>query len=88
MQENIISSIYSAYLNNEFEGIRPLQSNDLQSGYEKLNDFEKEHNISLSERNRLETDIINEFTNTSELKGFTNGFKFALRLLSEVNRTE
>ena len=74
MQENIISSIYNAYLDNEFEDIQPLRPNDLQSGYEKLNDFEKKHNISTSEQNELYTDILNEFTAISEMKGFTNGF--------------
>lgn len=84
MQENIISSIYNAYLDNEFEGIQPLRSNDLQSGYKKLNDFEKKHNISTAEQNEFYTEVLNEFTVISELKGFTNGFKLAARLLMEI----
>ena len=84
MQENIISSIYNAYLDNEFEDIQPLRPNDLQSGYEKLNDFEKKHNISTAEQNEFYTDVLNEFTAISELKGFTNGFKLAARLLMEI----
>lgn len=84
MSNNIISSIYKAYLENEFEGIQALRCEDLQVAYANLKEFEKKHNISLSEHNDIETDTISETSNTSELKGFTNGFKLAVRLIFEV----
>lgn len=87
MQENIISSIFSAYLDNAFEGIHALNMDDLQVVYANLKKFEEKHNISLSELNDIETDIINEITSISELKGFTNGFKIAVRLIFEAYGT-
>lgn len=84
MQENIISTIYRQYLDNAFEGIQALDFDDLQAAYANLDEFEKKHNISLSEHNAFETDILSEITNISELKGFTNGFKLAVRLIFEV----
>ena len=79
-QENVIHLIFdTAYLDNEFEGIQPLRSNDLQNEYEKLNDFEKQHGIS--EAVHLDFDeVLTKFIYASELKGFTNGFKLAVRL--------
>ncbi len=87
MQENIITAIYHEYLNNAFEGIQTLNMDDLQDAYANLEKFEKKHNISLSEHNDIEADIIDEVANTSELKGFTNGFKLAVRLIFEAYGT-
>lgn len=84
MQENIITAIYREYLDNAFEGIHALNCDDLQVVYANLEKFEKKHNISLSEHNDIETDIISEFTSVSERKGFTNGFKLAVRLIFEA----
>lgn len=87
MQENIITAIYRKYLNNAFEGIHALDTDDLQDAYANLEKFEKKHNISLSEHNDIETDIIDEVASASELKGFTNGFKLAVRLIFEAYGT-
>lgn len=87
MQENIITAIYRKYLDNAFEGIHALNCDDLQVVYANLKEFEKKHNISLSEHNDIETDIINEVASVSELKGFTNGFKLAVRLIFEAYGT-
>lgn len=84
MNENVLCAIYSAYLDDEFNGIQPLRASDLKCEYEKLGVFEKKHNISAQERFDFETDILNEFTNASERKGFTNGFKLALQLAFEI----
>ena len=87
MQENIITAIYRKYLNDAFEGIHAIDCDDLQIAYANLEKLEKEHNISLSEHIDIETDIINEITSVSELKGFTNGFKLAVRLIFEAYGT-
>ncbi len=87
MQENIITAIYRKYLDNAFEGIHALDCDDLRIAYANLEEFEKKYNISLSEHNDIETDIINEATSVSELKGFTNGFKLAVRLIFEAYGT-
>ena len=87
MQENIITAIYRKYLNDAFEGIHAIDCDDLQIAYANLDKLEKKHNISLSEHNDIETDIIIEVTSVSELKGFTNGFKLAVRLIFEAYGT-
>lgn len=84
MQRNIITAIYREYFNNAFEGIHALDFDDLEVAYANLEKFEKKHNISLSEHNDIETDIIDEVASVSELKGFTNGFKLAVRLIFEA----
>lgn len=91
MHNNIISSIYSAYLDDEFKGIQALRASDLQTAYVSLEEFEKKHHISAKESNDFDTDILSEFTAISEQIGFTNGFKLAIQLMTEVycnGRTE
>lgn len=84
MDNKIISAIYDEYLDNAFDDIKALNTDDLQAAYANLDEFEKKHNISLPEHNDIETNIINEVAGVSELKGFTNGFKLAVRLIFEV----
>lgn len=84
MDNKIISVIYSTYLDNEFIDLPALNYYDLSAEYKKLDEFLEKHNISLEERNDLDSDIISEFTNKSEKIGFTNGFKLALRLVFET----
>lgn len=84
MDNKIIAAIYDECLDNVFDGIKALNTDDLQAAYANLDEFEKKHNISLSEHNDIETNTINEVAGVSELKGFTNGFKLAVRLIFEV----
>lgn len=84
MFDSIIPKLYEMCLNNEFEGIQALQVNDLQIGYEKLDIFEKQHNISMKDHTDFEFDVLNEFTEVSEQIGFICGFKVAVRLMSEI----
>ncbi|MEZ3454433.1 MAG: hypothetical protein K1W17_08695 [Oscillospiraceae bacterium] len=84
MCSDIITVMYREYLNSEFEGIQALKEEDLRFVYENLEEFEKKYNISLSEHNDIENNIILEATNVSECKGFTNGFKLAVRLIFEA----
>lgn len=84
MSNDILNTIYKHYVDDAFEGIQALNFDDLQNAYANLDEFEKKHNISLSEHNNFETDILSEITNISELKGFTSGFKLAVRLIFEV----
>lgn len=84
MSDDIITTIYREYLDSAFEGIQALKEEDLRFVYENLEEFEKKYNISLSEHNDIENNIISEATNVSECKGFTNGFKLAVRLIFEA----
>lgn len=84
VSNDILNTIYRHYVDDAFEGIQALDFDDLQTAYANLDEFEKKHNISLSEHNNFETDILSEITKISELKGFTNGFKLSVRLIFEV----
>lgn len=84
MNNSVISAIFGAYLDNMFEGIQALNFYDLQDAYAKLDEFEKKHNISLSEHNDFEDSVLSEICCISERKGFANGFKLALRLAVEM----
>lgn len=84
MCSDIITVMYREYLDDAFEGIQALKDEDLRFVYENLEKFEKKHNISLSEHNDIDNNIITEATNVSEHKGFTNGFKLAVRLIFEA----
>ena len=82
MDTSIIDAIFSAYLDNKFEGVQTLSTDDLQAAYAKLNEFEKKHNISETEHIEFEDDVLSEIFCTCEHKGFENGFKLALRLFT------
>lgn len=85
--DNIISSIFHSYINGEIEGVSALTCDDLQTAYANLDKFIEKHNMSKSEYNGIDTDIISEATYVSEYKGFTNGFKLAVRLILETHNT-
>lgn len=84
MFNSIIPKLYEMCQNDEFKGIKALQFDDLKIAYEYLNVFEKQHNISTADHNRFETDVLCEFTQTSQQIGFICGFKVAVRLMSEI----
>lgn len=85
MFDSIIHQIFDTYLDNKFDDIRPLFQEDWQEEYEELVKFENKHQFLDTDRTYLECDIINAINYKSELKGFTNGFKLAARLLSEIS---
>lgn len=87
MQENIITAIYRKYLDNAFDGMQAISS-ESQAAREVLEKFESKYNISAEERNDIEDNIITEVTYAGERKGFVNGFKIAVRLMSEVYSNE
>lgn len=70
MFNSIIPKLYEMCQNDEFKGIKALQFDDLKIAYEYLNVFEKQHNISTADHNRFETDVLCEFTQTSQQIGF------------------
>lgn len=84
MNSNILTVIFDDYISNSFEGICSLSQKDLQNEYDILAKFEKEYVFSAKDCNFLECDIINSLLYKSELNGFTNGFKLAVRLFSEI----
>lgn len=84
MYESIIPKLYEMCLNNEFNGIQALQNDDLQIGYDKLDIFEKQNNISAEAHAKFEAYVLNEFTEVSEQIGFMCGFKVAVRLMSGI----
>lgn len=84
MDSNILNAIYDVYVDNVFEGIQALNFDDLKDAYASLDEFMKKNNLSLSERNSLEANIISTISYTSEQKGFANGFKLAVRLIFET----
>lgn len=84
MFDNIMRQIFDMYLDNDFEGIRPLFQDDWQKEYEELTKFERKHQFSGADRTHLECDLLNPVIYKSELKGFANGFKVAVRLMSEI----
>lgn len=83
MSNDIITTIYHTYIANAFEDIQ-ASSTDSQVADANLEEFEKKHNISTEEQNDIEENIITEITYASKLKGFTDGFKLAVRLMSEI----
>lgn len=81
---NILNALHSAYLDDMFENVSPVNYYDLEAAYKKLDKFEKKHNISVSEHNNLEFDVLSAISNISEQKGFVNGFRLAVQLISEA----
>lgn len=81
MFDIIMSQIFDLYLNDNFEGI---SSSDWEEDYKKIKEFEEQHKFSISDCTYLEADIINSLVHKSEMLGFSNGFKLAVRLLSEI----
>lgn len=81
MFDIIIAQIFGLYLNNSFEDIR---SCEWEEEYEKIREFEEQHQFSFSDCTYLEADLINSLVYKSELLGFSNGFKLAVRLFSEM----
>lgn len=79
---SFLSKLFSVYLNDELEGVTALRPDDLESQYEELEAFEKKHDISGKEEVALSL-IIGDFSWASEMKGFENGFKVAVRLFLE-----
>lgn len=84
MVDSIIPKLYEMCLNKEFEGIQPLQENDMQTAYDKLRIFEEQYNLSAGCSLDFENNILDEFTLISEQRGFSCGFKVAVRLMSEI----
>lgn len=84
MSNDILNAIYNHYVNDAFEGIQALTVDDLKDAYASLDEFEKKHNVSLSEHNALDFNVLSVISGTSEQKGFINGFKLAARLIFEV----
>lgn len=81
MFDIIMTQIFDLYLDNSFEDIN---SYECEEEYEKIREFEEQHQFSISDRTYLEADLINSMVYKSELLGFSNGFKLAVRLLSEI----
>lgn len=84
MFDSIIPKLFDMCQNDEFNGIKALQFDDLKTAYEYLDVFEKQHNISMADHNRFEAYVLCEFTQTSQQVGFICGFKVAVRLMSEI----
>lgn len=84
MFDTIMHQIFDTYLDNDFEGIRPLFQDDWQEEYAELVKFERKHQISRADCTCLECDLLNPILYKAEQKGFSNGFKLAARLLFEI----
>ncbi len=85
MNDNIMSKLYELCLCGEIEGIQAIRESDLQSEYEKIDIFEKQHGISATDHRKFEDDVLTEFTYASGLNGFICGFAFAVKLIMEAN---
>lgn len=85
MDNNVLSALFDSYVENSFKGIKALDTNDLCKERSALDEFSKKHGLSYEEQVFLETEIIDSITLISEYKGFTGGFKLAVRMILEAN---
>jgi len=85
MDNNILGALFDSYIENSFKSIKAMDTNDLCKERSALDEFSKKHGLSQREQSFLENEIINDMTLISEYKGFTNGFKLAMRMILEAN---